>query len=161
VKPVKKFESRDVAVTRIWAVLSLEPVAGKVAGNPKAVRKKVTWGRKQPKASKAGATVRDEVVKMLSRAGGASVPELMQAFKWQAHSVRGFVCPCFEAWLEDRVVEGRRREGLPHQVTSRSVPGQVRKVPGRVAVGDRVLQPTRLSFPVGQVRQELCPPPPS
>ena len=28
VKPVKKFESRDVAVTRIWAVLSPEPAQG-------------------------------------------------------------------------------------------------------------------------------------
>ena len=33
VKPVKKFESRDVAVTRIWAVLSPEPAdKPKVAG---------------------------------------------------------------------------------------------------------------------------------
>jgi Protein of unknown function (DUF3489) len=36
-------------------------------------------------------TLRDEVVKMLSRAAGATLPELMKAFKWQAHSVRGFV----------------------------------------------------------------------
>ena len=40
VKPVKKFESRDVGVTRIWAAL------GKVARKPKAARK-----RKQPKTS--------------------------------------------------------------------------------------------------------------
>jgi hypothetical protein len=56
VKPVKKFESREVAVTRIWAVL------GKVARKPKAARKKATSERKQPKprkASKAGALVRD------------------------------------------------------------------------------------------------------
>jgi len=39
VKPVKKFESRDVAVTRIWAVLSPEPAADKVARRPKAARK--------------------------------------------------------------------------------------------------------------------------
>jgi predicted transcriptional regulator len=35
--------------------------------------------------------VRDEAVKLLSRAGGASLPEMMKAFKWQAHSVRGFI----------------------------------------------------------------------
>ena len=85
VKPVKKFESREVAVTRIWAVVSPEP------RKPKAGRKKATSGRKEPKASKAAATVRDEVVKLLSRAGGATLPELMKAFKWQAHSVRGFI----------------------------------------------------------------------
>jgi hypothetical protein len=85
VKSAKKFESREVAVTRIWAVL------GKVARKPKAGRK-----RKQPKkptkASKAGAAVRDEAVKLLSRAGGVTLPELMKGFKWQAHSVRGFNC---------------------------------------------------------------------
>ena len=79
VKPVKKFESRDVAVTRIWAAL------GKVARRPKAARK-----RKQPKASKAS-KVRDEAVKLLSRAGGVSLAEMMKAFKWQAHSARAFI----------------------------------------------------------------------
>jgi hypothetical protein len=92
VKPVKKFESCDAAVTRIWAVLS--PDKPKVARKPKAGRKKATSGRKQPKTSKprkASNTVRDEAVKLLSRAGGATLPELMKAFKWQAHSVRGFI----------------------------------------------------------------------
>lgn len=95
VKPVKKFESREVAVTRIWTVLSPEPAEKtKVARESKAARKKATSGRKQPKTSKprkASNTVRDEVVKMLSRAGGATLPELMKAFGWQAHSVRGFI----------------------------------------------------------------------
>ena len=84
VKPVKKFESREVAVTRIWAVLS--PDKPQVARKPKAARK-----RKQPKASKGGATARAEAVKLLSRAGGATLPEMMKAFGWQAHSVRGFI----------------------------------------------------------------------
>jgi hypothetical protein len=88
-KSVKKFESRDVAVTRIWAVLS--PDRPKVA---RGARKKATSGRKQPKTSKrtkASNTVRDQAVKLLSRAGGATLEELMKAFKWQAHSVRGFM----------------------------------------------------------------------
>jgi hypothetical protein len=89
VKSVRKFESREVAVTRIWAALS--PDKPQVARKPKAARKSATSGRKQPKASKAGATVRDEAVELLSRAGGVTLPELMKAFKWQAHSVRGFM----------------------------------------------------------------------
>ena len=44
VKAVKKFESRDAAVARIWTVLSPEPAAGKLARKTKAGRK----GRKQP-----------------------------------------------------------------------------------------------------------------
>jgi hypothetical protein len=57
VKPVKKFESRDVAVTRIWAVLS--PDKPQVARKPKAPRKSASSGRtsKPRKASKARATV--------------------------------------------------------------------------------------------------------
>jgi len=46
---------------------------------PKAASKKVTSGRNQPKprkASKAGATVRDEGVKLLSLAWGATLTEL-------------------------------------------------------------------------------------
>ena len=35
--------------------------------------------------------MRHEAVKLLSRAGGVTLPELMKAFKWQAHSVRGFI----------------------------------------------------------------------
>ena len=57
VKPVKKFESRDVAVTWIWATLSPESPdtaaeKPKVARKPKAAGKKATSGRKQPKTSK-------------------------------------------------------------------------------------------------------------
>jgi len=40
VKPVKKFESREVAVTRIWAALS--PDKPNVARKPKAAGKKAT-----------------------------------------------------------------------------------------------------------------------
>jgi hypothetical protein len=105
VKPVKKFESREVAVTRIWAIIggkSADTAADKpkVTRKPKAPRKNTTSGRKPGKtAAKKAASgrkngvgkVRDEVVKMLSRAGGATLAELMKAFKWQAHSVRGII----------------------------------------------------------------------
>jgi hypothetical protein len=42
-KPVKKFESRDVAVTRIWAVLRPEPEAGKVERKPSQMRQLTPW----------------------------------------------------------------------------------------------------------------------
>ena len=73
VKAVKKFESREVAVTRIWAAL------GPGVRRPKAAGKKATSGRKKPKPRKASNTVRDEVVKLMSRAGGATLTELMKA----------------------------------------------------------------------------------
>jgi len=46
VKPVKKFESRDMAVTRIWTAVSRDKP--NVARKPKAGRK-----RRQPKTRKA------------------------------------------------------------------------------------------------------------
>jgi hypothetical protein len=87
VKPVKKFESREVAVTRIWAVLV--PTSPRWRGNPSDPQAGQS-GRKQPKpkAWKTGATVRYEVVKLLSRADEVTLPELMKALKWQAPSVR-------------------------------------------------------------------------
>jgi hypothetical protein len=78
-----------VAVSRIWAVLS--PDKPQVAWKPKAAHKKATSGRKQRKPRKVSNTVRDEAVKLLSRASGATLPELMKAFESQAHSVRGFI----------------------------------------------------------------------
>jgi hypothetical protein len=118
VKPVKKFESRDVAVTRIWAVL--RPDKPKVARKPKAVGKKATSGRKPgktgaKKAASAGVKVRDEAVKLLSSEGGATLPELMKAFKWQAHSVRGFISILASKHglkIESSKVDGVRTYGI-------------------------------------------------
>ena len=87
VKFMKKFGSSDAAVARIWAVLN--PDKPRFAWKPKGGRQeghvgaqigqdcgeKISSGRK-----KCAATVRDEAVK-LSLAGGASLPELMKAFK--------------------------------------------------------------------------------
>jgi hypothetical protein len=89
VKSVKKFESRDVAVTRTWAVLSHD--RPRMARKPKAAGKKATSTRKQPKKPRKASKVRDEAVKLLSRGDGATLPEMMKAFKWQAHSVRSFI----------------------------------------------------------------------
>ena len=57
----------------------------------------------------------------MSRAGGATLPELMRAFKWQAHSVRDFYFDSsIEARFQDRiVVERRRREDVPTQIEDR------------------------------------------
>jgi len=60
--------------------------------------------KKEPKPKKAaaktahkdGQTTRGEgkggkILEMIGRANGASLPEIMQATDWQAHSVRGFI----------------------------------------------------------------------
>jgi hypothetical protein len=128
VKPVKKFESRDVAVTRIWASLSPEPAdKPKMARKLKAARKAATSGRKRPKtskpskASKAGATVRDEAVKLFvawRRRYFTGVDEDLQVaspFGEGLHQLLNF-----EAWLQDRVVQVRRRSDIQDLVIATS-----------------------------------------
>lgn len=48
--------------------------------------KKATKSRKSQPATKS-----HQIVTLLSCSTGASVPELMKATDWQAHSVRGFM----------------------------------------------------------------------
>ncbi len=109
-KPVKKFENRTKATARIWsAIQKLQPAAPPAAPTKQKVGKGAPPERKAAKATKGGrrapkpaltartprvprefskqAIVRD----MLTRAGGATLQEIMTATEWQAHTVRGFI----------------------------------------------------------------------
>ena len=44
----------------------------------------------EPKAAREGSKT-DQAIAMMKRPGGATLPELMATFGWQAHTVRGFV----------------------------------------------------------------------
>lgn len=48
--------------------------------------KKVTKSRKPTDISKSA-----QIINLLKRANGASIPELVKITTWQAHSVRGFM----------------------------------------------------------------------
>src|SRR5262249_13130351 len=91
-RPVKKFTSRNTAVARIWkAVQSLRSGPNAPDVTPKAAGPGKRTTRK-PKAH----TGRDDskkalVIRLLERAKGATLEELMSETKWQAHSVRGFI----------------------------------------------------------------------
>jgi hypothetical protein len=93
-KPVKKFTSRDKAVTRIWAAIqALVPDDGAQAHlePPKKARTpKQTSRAKQPAAAREGSKS-STILELLKRPGGATLPEIMAATGWQAHSVRGFI----------------------------------------------------------------------
>ena len=60
---------------------------------------------RQPKAKRANRKA--EVVDLMSRPGGATLVEIMEATGWQAHIVRGFVsilgCKGGEKVLEERL----------------------------------------------------------
>lgn len=106
-KPCKCFKNRPYGLAKIWAAIqrlapadaasepeqSTTPIldAGvKVKGKKKAAKKPLT--AKQPSKPKGdGKTKRDEVIRLMSRAKGASTEELLDATGWFGHSLRGFV----------------------------------------------------------------------
>ena len=117
VSPVKKFTSRNIAVSRIWKALqslgqpSVEEVGEQpeielaaqespqnadVAPQKPASKKKPFSPRKArtgaPKAqgSRQGSKTAT-VLELLRREGGVTSKELIVATGWQAHSVRGFL----------------------------------------------------------------------
>jgi Protein of unknown function (DUF3489) len=103
-KPVKKFENRTKATTRIWAAIQkLEAAPAPQAAAKPAKKAKATKAAKAaadaptpapdastprvPRAFSKQAIVRD----MLLRAGGATLQEISAATGWQKHTVRGFI----------------------------------------------------------------------
>jgi uncharacterized protein DUF3489 len=99
-KPVKKFTSRQTAVTRLWqAVARLSPDVASPATPVAAERTKSnmspTQAARRAPASKSATEARPnkkaEVIAMMKRAKGATLAEIVEATGWQKHTVRGFV----------------------------------------------------------------------
>ena len=98
--PVKKFENRKKALGRIWK--GIQGLAGaakpQIAQSAKPLKtpkkaKPATKSapKKQAKDSGDRTNKKAEVIAMMKRAKGATLPEIMEATGWQAHTVRGFV----------------------------------------------------------------------
>src|ERR1700687_4372480 len=90
--PVRKFTSRKTAVARIWkAATSLVSPQ-----NAPDVAKKAAKASKRATPKVKAHTARDgskkaDIIRLLERAKGATLEELMEATGWQAHSIHGFI----------------------------------------------------------------------
>ena len=98
--PVKKFQNRKKALGRIWNAIqglagAAEQETAKFA-KPLKTRKKGKVAtkaapKKPAKDSRDRTNKKAEVIAMMKRAKGVTLPEIMEATGWQAHTVRGFV----------------------------------------------------------------------
>ena len=86
-----------------------KPVPAKAKKGAKAARKK--GEPKAPRATRADSK-QARLVEMLKRKKGASIEEIVEAFGWQAHSVRGVIAGALKKKLglkvESEKVDGRR-----------------------------------------------------
>ncbi len=98
VRPVARFENRNVAVQRIWQ--ALQPGRSSVAPQQPGKRRKG-----QARESKV-----QLVLRMLRAPDGTTLEALMKATRWQAHSVRGFLSGKVSKQL-GLPVESFRRDG--------------------------------------------------
>ena len=93
-QPVKKFRSRETAISRIWTAIQglgatvAQPAATKAP--EQLIAKKNATVEPQPATAREGSR-KAIVIAMLEKAGGASLGEIMEATGWQSHSVRGFI----------------------------------------------------------------------
>lgn len=114
VEPVKRFQSRSVAVTRIWAAIqNLEPA---VAPDAREVAPAKGRTKKKPAAAREANVAREGskkaiVLSLLQRQEGAALSEIRAVTGWQAHTVRGFLSAAVGKKMGLQVHLTRREDG--------------------------------------------------
>lgn len=104
VRPVQRFEKRQIAVARIWkGVQTLERIP-------------LTEGGRKDKPSQGGKQA--QVIALLKRSQGATVGEIMEATGWKAHSVRGFLSGVLRKRMGLEVKVVQRDTGRCHVLQS-------------------------------------------
>ena len=122
VTEVKKFTDRQTAATRIWSrVQTLKPAeetadakaqpAAKAPRKAKSARNATaaTPAAKRPKSSgPREGSKQAQVIALMERKGGASLPEIMKLTGWQKHTVRGFVAGTLGTKLGRKVASTKK-----------------------------------------------------
>jgi len=106
VTPVKRFTDRKTALNRIWKTLEL--------GSAHAKTRSKTPRKSSARAKATGVrtgTKKAQVIRMLQRANGASVAEIMRVTQWQPHTVRGFISRALVHDLRLKVTRFKRDQG--------------------------------------------------
>jgi hypothetical protein len=112
--PVKKFADRKTAISRIWKALektwpelglqeACAAPEGSRRGKP---RRSPRAPRTARKNSKSG-----QVIRLLKRASGATLDQMVQVTSWQPHTVRGFISGALRKRMGMAVESSRREDG--------------------------------------------------
>jgi hypothetical protein len=91
------------------------PVAA--ASTPKPTRRKKATAKTNTAAEPKKATSREgsktaTVLALIQRAKGATLPEIMEATSWQAHSVRGFISGTLGKKMSLKIESAKREDGV-------------------------------------------------
>jgi hypothetical protein len=78
----------------------------------KRVKATVNRGFSAPKAAQREPTKKDLILSMLRRKIGASIDELAEATRWQAHSVRGYLSGTIGKKLKLKVASTKDLKGV-------------------------------------------------
>jgi hypothetical protein len=99
-RPVKKFTDRKAAVARIFkavqrlspdVALEATPVATERTRSKKSPTNAARRARAQKRATESRTNKKADVIAMMKRAKGVTLDEIIEATRWQKHTVRGFV----------------------------------------------------------------------
>src|SRR5262249_9170206 len=106
-EPTTPFDQPVATVSTLAAdVATAKATTAKKATRPKKAAKTVPNAKTTREGSKT-----DKAIAMMKRPGGATLPELMATFGWQAHTVRGFVAGALTKKLGLTVASTKREGG--------------------------------------------------